>query len=586
MLKEHQDFGATQRRAATKKSTAEIRKAKRIAKEMTMDVVSDGDDDDYNDNPSRPLKEREVRNLYRAFGRFGSLEDCWDEIVKESGLETRDPEVIKSTVADLISYSKEAIRKHKEGVDPNKKEKKAILFDYKGARKLNADVIIGRTEQLKSLRKIVLPFKDNLTKFRIDGPLKSAHWSCEWGVREDSMLLVGIIKHGYGNWVAIRDDPELDMKEKFFLEEHRIDKKEARSKENGIKSPGAVHLVRRSDYLMQIIREREEKEIAKTLDAVPRRMRVGSVGSPAPRKSKSKSASVPLDSGRRRERELERQQERGHNNDRDRDRDSSQKKRRREDDRYDDGDRPRLLDKHRRSLDGSRKPVGDNDRAHDKYQDRLHPNDRNYDDRRHEHRDRHRDDRRSDHHDRHRDDRRDDRRHEDRDRRLDERRDNKHRDSRDRDRDRDRHSHHHDDRRDEKNGHRHGDRHDRNGENKKSRDAQKDKDRRKSTDKKRQIVEGRLSPIQPYVDRMMDYHTAGREDRISMVKELLMAAGEIISSQTRPGSREYRDGWQQLMRYWPSKDKSWKDLESFYHRLLEDDEAKKRAAKKAQSTPA
>ena len=72
------------------------------------------------------------------------------------------------------------------------------------------------------------------------------------------MLCVGIVKHGYGAWSQIRDDEELGLRDKFFLEEHRVEKKEERSKvaEKAVKSPGAVHLVRRADYLLSVLKEK------------------------------------------------------------------------------------------------------------------------------------------------------------------------------------------------------------------------------------------------------------------------------------------------------------------------------------------
>lgn len=72
------------------------------------------------------------------------------------------------------------------------------------------------------------------------------------------MLCVGIVRHGYGAWAQIRDDPDLALADKFFLEEHRVDKKEERIKgeEKGAKSPGAVHLVRRADYLLSVLKEK------------------------------------------------------------------------------------------------------------------------------------------------------------------------------------------------------------------------------------------------------------------------------------------------------------------------------------------
>src|SRR5690606_33552658 len=61
--------------------------------------------------------------------------------------------------------------------------------------------------------------------------------------------------YGFGAWTQIRDDPELQMHDKFFLEEHRVDKKEERRRadDKGIQSPGAVHLVRRSEYLLSVL---------------------------------------------------------------------------------------------------------------------------------------------------------------------------------------------------------------------------------------------------------------------------------------------------------------------------------------------
>ena len=144
--------------------------------------------------------------------------------------------------------------KQEDEAKSGKKEKKAILFDFKGARKLNAETIVQRPEDLKVLRRAIQAFSD-VSKFRIPDVKPVHSWSCSWGAREDGMLCVGINKHGYGAWVPIRDDPELGMRDKFFLEEHRVEKKEARENGNA-KSPGAVHLVRRAEYLLGILRER------------------------------------------------------------------------------------------------------------------------------------------------------------------------------------------------------------------------------------------------------------------------------------------------------------------------------------------
>ena len=72
------------------------------------------------------------------------------------------------------------------------------------------------------------------------------------------MLCVGIARHGYGAWAQIRDDPDLALADKFFLEEHRVDRKNERlnGTVQGTKSPGAVHLVRRADYLLSVLKDK------------------------------------------------------------------------------------------------------------------------------------------------------------------------------------------------------------------------------------------------------------------------------------------------------------------------------------------
>lgn len=94
--------------------------------------------------------------------------------------------------------------------------------------------------------------------FRIPEASKGATYSCEWGSKEDGMLCLGIVRHGYGAWVQIRDDADLALGDKFFLEEHRVEKKEERNKgdEKSVKSPGAVHLVRRADYLLSVLKDK------------------------------------------------------------------------------------------------------------------------------------------------------------------------------------------------------------------------------------------------------------------------------------------------------------------------------------------
>jgi chromodomain-helicase-DNA-binding protein 1 len=214
-------------------------------------------------DPRRPLNEKDTRNLVRALNRYGSIDDRPDEVVFEARLGDRDRNFLRSVIAELVEASQRAVdtnnvklrdEEEKSGKSLARKDKKAVLIDFGELRKVNAETILERPPQLRLLRKVIKEHGDNST-FRLTDATKAAHYSCEWGAREDGMLLIGIDRYGFGAWTQIRDDQELKMQDKFFLEEHRVEKKEERKKgdEKNIQSPGAVHLVRRSEYLLSVL---------------------------------------------------------------------------------------------------------------------------------------------------------------------------------------------------------------------------------------------------------------------------------------------------------------------------------------------
>lgn len=214
-------------------------------------------------DPRRDLNEKETRNLIRAFFRYGSMDDRSQEVIHEARLSDRDPDflhgIVDKLVADCqaaVDASNEKVREEEErsGKQLAKKDKKAVLVDFGEVRKVNAETVLERPPQLKLLREVLQGSSNPLT-FRLPEAAKAAHYTCEWGAREDGMLLIGIDRYGFGAWSQIKEDRELNMAEKFFLEEHRVDKKEERKKGDAksIQSPGAVHLVRRAEYLLSVL---------------------------------------------------------------------------------------------------------------------------------------------------------------------------------------------------------------------------------------------------------------------------------------------------------------------------------------------
>ena len=265
------------RKAALKGSRKNIEsdRAERLAKKRQREKQEQDELEEQRallSDPRRPLNEKETRNLIRAFFRYGSLEDREDEVVQDARLSDRDRDFLKSIVEDLVAISKEAVdannarvreEEERAGKPLAKKDKKAVLVDFGEVRKVNAETVVERPPQLKLLRRVLLEH-GNTPSFRLPEATKSAAYSCDWGAREDGMLLVGIDRYGFGAWTQIRDDPELGMHDKFFLEEHRVDKKEERKKtdDKSIQSPGAVHLVRRSEYLLSVLLAKHSNDAA------------------------------------------------------------------------------------------------------------------------------------------------------------------------------------------------------------------------------------------------------------------------------------------------------------------------------------
>jgi chromodomain-helicase-DNA-binding protein 1 len=269
------DDNAPRKRKAALSSEREQRAAKKRAREITKHIDIDDDDDasendsgtnNNNRDPKRPLNTKETRNLIRAFERYGSLEERGDEIARDAKLVGRDPALLKATLDEVVTISQDLVKAEQTRLKNleseanrvvTKKDKKAVLFNFRDVKKLNAETIIERPIEMRILKEATESVVE-WRNFRVAEAIKPASYSCPWGAREDGMLCIGIARHGYGAWVPIRDDPELELGDKFFLEEHRVDKKEERSKgeEKNAKSPGAVHLVRRANYLLTILKEK------------------------------------------------------------------------------------------------------------------------------------------------------------------------------------------------------------------------------------------------------------------------------------------------------------------------------------------
>lgn len=254
----------------TREQRAAKKRARDLAAEAAMDGMSDLDaeSDAGGRDPKRPLGEKECRLLIGAYERYGSFTEKQDEIIQAGRLIGRDVETVRGTLQEIIDTASRLIQEEEDRVAQieretsrpvTKKDRKAVLFDYRGVKRNNAETLIERPKEMRMVRGVVDSVADWRT-LRVPEASKPAAYTATWGAREDGMLIVGMARHGFGAWAPIRDDPELGLQDKLFLEEHRVANKEERTKETEAKqqprSPGAVHLVRRANYLLSVLKDK------------------------------------------------------------------------------------------------------------------------------------------------------------------------------------------------------------------------------------------------------------------------------------------------------------------------------------------
>ena len=103
--------------------------------------------------------------------------------------------------------------------------------------------------KLDSLFKELTSTKQQLA-FRLSCKVKGPNWNGNWAPKDDAMLLVGVWRHGF-DFGAVRDDPELAIS--YSLRKGTL--------------PQASHLLRRIDYLIDLLRNSEKGLKCSPLDS-------------------------------------------------------------------------------------------------------------------------------------------------------------------------------------------------------------------------------------------------------------------------------------------------------------------------------
>ncbi|KAH9002041.1 SNF2 family N-terminal domain-containing protein [Lactarius hatsudake] len=191
------------------------------------------------------LKERDVRVLIRSMQKWGDIRQRYDIIVGDAKLQDKNKGMIIDVADDIVELCASAVEENNTQKQTRvaagetlttAQKSKAVLVTYRNVGNINAETVLSRTRDLHILYNIL----------SLLNPEDMYTWSIPVDNIQDSMLLVGAYLYGFGNWEVIAKDLKLEEGKKG---------EDASTKP----IPNAIHLVRRGDYLLGLLRDNEEK---------------------------------------------------------------------------------------------------------------------------------------------------------------------------------------------------------------------------------------------------------------------------------------------------------------------------------------
>ena len=136
---------------------------------------------------------------------------------------------------------------------------------------INAHSVLKAEEELEHLAASVPSDGTSQKNYRLTVRTRSVHWGIVWSAVDDSMLLVGMLNHGVGNWEAIKNDQNLGLAGKILPP--------------GAGKPQDRHLQSRAEYLLKVLKEQqiqsELQEAKKKVKSIKKREKSASESSHA-----------------------------------------------------------------------------------------------------------------------------------------------------------------------------------------------------------------------------------------------------------------------------------------------------------------
>ncbi|KAL5259223.1 hypothetical protein ACHWQZ_G009620 [Mnemiopsis leidyi] len=174
----------------------------------------------------------EIRKFIKSFRKFGPSAKRLKDIGRDAGMSASVPEL--EALLDILHRKCSEAEAYATNHDGTQKKNTSILL---GGCSFSTSQLTQRENLLNNLGHLPEKPKDRIA-WRIDKKTKPTGWDLEWGLEEDSMLLIGVYEHGLGSWDKIISDAKLNLADKVFP-----------SDSEG--KPRQEHLQTRAEYLLK-----------------------------------------------------------------------------------------------------------------------------------------------------------------------------------------------------------------------------------------------------------------------------------------------------------------------------------------------
>ena len=218
------------KKAQTNDSDSDTESKRQAQRSSASESETDESDDDKKPKRrGRPRSVRkdlvegftdaEIRRFIKAYKKFGLPLERLECIARDAELVDKSVADLKrlgelihnSCVSAMQEYEEQLKENASEGKGPGKKRGPTIKIS---GVQVNVKSIIQHEEEFEMLHKSIPVDPEEKKKYCLTCRVKAAHFDVEWGVEDDSRLLLGIYEHGYGNWELIKTDPELKLTDK------------------------------------------------------------------------------------------------------------------------------------------------------------------------------------------------------------------------------------------------------------------------------------------------------------------------------------------------------------------------------------